>query len=376
MIQFKLYSLKAIFLNRGALLSLLAVSLFLILRYEGVDPSLAQLLSFPLIVLLLYNVRFESWKIPLPVLGMGVLLTAICAIFSYNFSASQSEVILMARLSDDEFESRTRVFREWLNSSLPANSPLYAKRFYRPVNSDEDVQKILSSGNKIKGIVWGDSTWLRYSELGFKLEPIPAKWPERMRLQLISDIEDIIVSFDPQGETARYIANLVTGRHAAGASQEPLLKYAATIEGAWRSSQHRGYAMWQLGNSQLQNGILGDYQAAEVRCAIDSYSRAFKYLKFEDNPELYLSICNNRAIAIYIQSVYEAGQKHKPALKKRAVRSFKKGLKALEIARKRSYREKPKSILVLKRNFKTLKPRKVEKKRKGTSRSQRAGGGF
>jgi len=56
----------------------------------------------------------------------------------------------------------------------------------------------------------------------------------------------------------------------------------------------------------LRNSVSGgEFQAGELKCAIESYERALDYLKYLDNPELRSALFNNRALAALMQRYLE-----------------------------------------------------------------------
>lgn len=313
-------------LIKFASLFLLSIAAFYGLRALGLDASLAQLGAMVLLLAALFQLRLAGRSLP-RILIFGALLfgTLGVAIIESTDNAATGR-ILVARLSDDELETKSRIFREQINRRIPTDFDALVIRHSQQLQSPEQARRELDRVGAA-AVVWNKGAHLRvelpmYSEQqpvstwGRASARLSELWPGALQggrvekrvgaLRLALAVPQIYFSFDPQGESARFLTELspalaaLAGGYATSAKLEPLLREAGSIFGTWRGLSHRAYPYWLLGNRYMQEvGQQSDFDLGALQCAFNAYGEALRFIRRFENDALWTAIQNNLGVLFY-----------------------------------------------------------------------------
>ncbi len=288
-----------------------------------------QILALPLIVMLLVRLRLGAHRASPIVLALGMIGALVAVWFSYAPVTTASHIALIAPLGRDELETDATKLREAINQAMDREEhygKLEAIRYHAMARTQREASKILSQSEDAHILVWGDTRLIRISfpqqdQIGDPALSAPPAQEPMTGLRLVTSIPLIALSYQPQADTAAFIAKLSAALSLldAGpkAASNALLQLAdvGSMAATWRSFAHRSYPWWISGNLSLQAALtsslsrarsdqLGADQLGALECALDAYDKARSYLRFGDNPELLAAILNNRAVALYTKGVY------------------------------------------------------------------------
>lgn len=337
------------------------VALFALLRsqWRGLNLSFAQLLVFPLVVLFFLRLRVAGLRIPRAML----LLAAAGALAAFSVPylyPAQRRIALVSTLASDDFESESRVFWQELEQWLRRRGGAHARawRFYGTLSNQRGAAAVLKTYPGAMALVWGDTKWVNISLPG---SPLPGRRDPDLRreteallgVEVVSSIPVIGMSYQPRGDTARFVAALISGIGAAEGSAagraESELRYAGERAAFWLSNAHRGLAWFLLGNLQLHEALAdGRYQPALFECAENAYTAAAGNLMPWDNPELYAAIHNNLGALYYLQSRFGS----RSELLKRARRKWVYAVRTRKL--KNPFDMRYRAAKVAKRNIKLI----------------------
>ncbi len=304
--------------------------------FSGIHLSEIQLLAFPLVVFLFWKLRILGKRIPRAVIIPGMIAGVLAIGYSYLYLRDAPLSFVVSYLKGDNFEAGSRQFRQLIATQLRRVTPPRAfavQRSHETFTSHAEAQKFLARSEHLPVLVWGSLRWITVS---FHPErtalPIPksaAAWISSLKLRLVESAPVVGLTLEPQQATAEFIARLVgatlTYKYGPGTRKSRQwafdeLSYVAHQESHWNSFAHRAYPWWLLGNLHLFEALRdGGVEMGELRCAIEAYTRARKFLRAGDNPELLAAALNNRAIAQSIQSVVSRSK----GLRRMVKRGFK-----------------------------------------------------
>lgn len=267
----------------------------------------AQLAAFPFVIFLVSRIRLLGRRLPAVFLAFSFVGAGVAAALSYSGHLLAGSRVVVAKLQRDEYESSTRIFREDLKAALAEHSQLEPQRYFHEVRSYEEARGQLSGDAGASALIWGDERWLNVAlrtSPPLLLASAAGLVPEArlVDFELVTSVPAIGVSFNPERETVRFLAALLSGALGGRADGALLLGEAAGRQAAWSSAAHRAYAHWLLGNRQLLEAFSGSsFEPGALECAYGSYLTARRLLRYGDNAELLSAIHNNLAVLLYAQ---------------------------------------------------------------------------
>lgn len=316
--------------STGTLWAMLVGSFFLF-RYHVIPglPELShshlQMLFFPLVLLLLWRMRHAALGIPVQVF----LAVAVCGFFSIWFVhtvfSSGYGAFHIARLTDDPYETQSRIFREGLNSYFSWNSTVYGYRYWEAIGSRSAAEAVLAAEQDLRVLIWGNQKRIHLTFGSTKTETLASILGVEgstalLDMEFITRIPIVGLPFEPHDAVQEYLALLFSGMlpiaqnevvisGAMGMRHELDLRAAAGTVSYWRTVEHRGFAWWILGNYYLRKALA---EPASRRGYLDCSSRAFtvaaSYVQRHENPELFAAIHNNYALMQLIKRYLSGGK--------------------------------------------------------------------
>lgn len=282
-----------------------------------VEITLAQYIAFPCIILILWRFVPEGFKIPGVVLFLAGLLACVGATYAYSLRVFSPVEVFLARLSSDELEVSTRIFRERLNKSLRGQTRMRIHRYYRSFDTHEALETLFEREAELKAAVWGSKGWVqisfpfrakRYTSAVFRAERFE---PEFL---VINNIAAVGMTRQPEKETTDFISAILLGGivsrdhdqgrgSSARALRESYLQSAADMASTWSSFAHRAYPELLIGNHYLDEYLKSDGFVGDLDCASAAYSRGYGHLRPFDNPELRSALSNNKGIALLVNGL-------------------------------------------------------------------------
>jgi len=297
----------------------------------GLDLSEYQIIALPLVWILLWRLRVAGVLIPRVVL----LISVIGAILSLGYSRlhvpDEQWAIVVSHFQADEFEIKTRQFRERLEHEIGRAAPHFGVRVERSslsISSHREALRFLNSAEHLPAVIWGTSRWVnvsmhpeRTASLNREaLEP----WISIVGLEIVPSVPIIGMSKEPESDTARFLVTALGGLFSGSLKAhehsdsvrswtESTLLGAATQQSPWTTFAHRAFPWFVIGNRHFAQALKGGtYQAGEMACAIEAYTNVRRSLRAGDNPELLAAALNNRAVAHAIVQLVE----RRPELKR------------------------------------------------------------
>ncbi len=275
--------------------------------------SVPQSIVFPLFFVALWRVAIVGVRVPRGV----VILAAGCAIgasgFSFAWRGDRHGDFLIARLREDAYEAKSKVFRDRINSEIPRGSPVRAVRYYREIESDTEAREMLRRNASVPVVVWGSDRWISvsFSEKSgtLRLGDVAPQFELAPDLTIVTRISRFDLSRQPDQPSAAFIAKLLAGLiperlvngHALpplGTEAELTLRDAGQILGRWVGYSHRGVAFFALGNGYLLDAIAGEeVDIALLRCALGMFEHGQRLFRMGENRELALALANNEGVA-------------------------------------------------------------------------------
>ncbi len=336
----------------------------------SLNLSFAQLLIFPLVLFLFLHLRFLGLQLPkFLVLISG--LAAMAAFVTPYVAPPEGPVVFVSTLQGDDIESESRVFWQELNELLRVRGIVQAARFYRSFSGHDRAKQELSSDKRPAAVVWGSKSRIGISfpdsePVSLEQAGIEAAKGSLGRLQMVTGIPVIGLSYQPRYDSAVFAAALLSGVESLRASNglltpaaETELRYAAERSSFWTSFAHRAFPWFLLGNAYLRAsfGAQG-LQPALLKCAEQAYGAAAGNMRLSDNPELFAAIHNNLAVLYYLKA-YTAGKR---ALAKLAKRKWILAARARLVPN--PFKLPYQAAYVAKRNLLQVRSERFEKKAK------------
>ncbi len=282
--------------------------------YLPLSVSIAQLILFPFAVLLLWNLRIGSFRVPRTLLILAFGGATLGAISAYGPPREQRGSFVVARFADDELETKSRIFREKIIESL-LGSDVRVQRSYEAPASPAQAGELFRRDRSMRPLVWGSGGWLTIAfpeGLRTPASLVPVEEIHKFYgLRPVTYVSMVGMSLKPEGDSARFLAllfrGLIEGESAGEAGRESLalwerrmsyLQESSDMGHAWTTFVHRAYPLWQIGNYHLAQAFRGPkVQAAELRCAIWAFRVARRYIRGPSNLELSAALLNNEALA-------------------------------------------------------------------------------
>jgi hypothetical protein len=330
-----------------------SLTLLLLLLRRSLDPALLQLLTLPLVFFLLWRIRIFGYRLPLPVLGFGVVGATFALMSFYSYRVGD-EKFLVAPFVGDEFQAHTRVFRDNINERLlEAQSPVVT-RFFRRIEKEGEARDVLLEDPNLKAVLWGTNRWLRVSTRPFPASVGGEEWGEQIgRLEIVQSLPLVGLSVNTDPKASYSFLSLFLSGLDEERAEGPLFLAASTF-GHWTSEAHHGAVWYLLGNRALLRGMK-EMEIGWLRCALRFYNRGLKTIRRNDARSLRASLENNRAIALIALGTL-SGDKEKISKAKGVFRTLAKGSQSLN-----------EGVTAGRRNFSILRapPARVGKTRRG-----------
>ncbi|MCO6431540.1 MAG: hypothetical protein J5J00_11825 [Deltaproteobacteria bacterium] len=301
-----------------------------------IERELAQTALFPLLVLSLFSFGLAGFRIPAAVLLLAVIGAAFSLLHTYVFSLNQAGGIALARLSHDDLQNHTRIFRELINSQA-MHSNIGVKSIPSFIESRESAESFLAEHPPLMALIWGGQRWLNVS---FQRRPsaslgslgLGVPYANHQEMKLVQSVPIIGLSLEPIEATASFLANLSEGlslniRMPAAdseAREEIALFEAAARRAFWTNAAHRAHPAWLLGNRYLISSLREfGLERQALSCALRSYKSALALLNRGDNSELKAAINNNMAVALYSRYASTGKPKFRKAAQKRLLQALR-----------------------------------------------------
>lgn len=282
---------------------------------------------------LLFFVAWRFLRVPASLLFFACLLVLFLAQHARSYSVSSDGGFILARFHNDPNEFIAYQFRSEVNQDI---APQLTKawhsarlaRFPKQIHSEQQARKLLDDDHELQLVTWEQQNaangrrWVWLSMQPTQAIDLAAlasqKLPRYLQsLRLIKSVPASGFSYEPRGESAAFLAYLVSGlagaQAQASAEQRELailsLSQALAIEGGWTSYAHRSLAGLFLGNAYFQTAISSsNFGRTEAACAIGAYQQALGLIRPGDNPELEAALFNNLGVALYIRAYFESLQ--------------------------------------------------------------------
>lgn len=279
----------------------------------------AQVVAFPLCILALWFLADKTAGISRWLFVLVTLIGFASVGYTYNTRHRSEKTILLAPLKNDSFATQTRITHSELEAASRRIGGPPVVVSYDSITTREAAEKLLEHDRNIAGVLWGNTHWLTLTlakKVSVKeIASIPSPWmKDPSKLQLITQIPSIGLSYDPIGDTSLFLASLF-------AQTEITLRAAAEQQSIWTTKIHRAFANLLLGNMLFERALsASSYQYALLDCAIEAYLQGWMHIEMKDDPDLKNALLNNLAVATYVQGQVE----HNSEAKYRAQEWFRK----------------------------------------------------
>ncbi len=260
---------------------------------------LLQLGLLPLLAAMLWRLRIQGQRVPRAlILGAAALAVSAFAV-GYSAKTLTEKRIIISRFSDDPLGSDSRIFRERLDEQLKGLSSLRVVRFPGSFNTYAEIRKKYAHGRNFDAFLWGkkDSFVLIFPKPEIKLSK------SFYNLKISSEIPPMSLSRSGDTGTVEFVADLIAavlGDQNNSGHREILLQSALGVQSRWRSRSHKALAAWLLGNDALQASIDGEFEPAELQCALKHFAGSSSAFNGKRDPQLAAAVYNSWGVALAI----------------------------------------------------------------------------
>lgn len=302
------------------------------------SPTL-QAIAFPFLILVIWRVKVFGQRTPLRILLLSLVCAAVVSGFGYSSYVLERNGFLVAQLADDPQGIKSRIFRERINAAIRQSAGKTfggrAAAYHSRLETPAEAAAVFDSGKPEWGIAWGDSRWLNLSlpwREPIELHELSEAVAGIGALKIVSSVPVIGLSFEPSGDTARFLALLFVALRDKGSlpdrDAELYLREALTSEAFWTSFSHRAYPALLLGNMYMRMSLQrSDFEGGYIAAALRSYDQGLSFLRGNDNPELSAALLNNKGVALAVAAHFQADKR----LGKLAVQELRRAFQAISM---------------------------------------------
>ncbi len=275
-----------------------------------------------IVLVLVFAARLRVFKKNVP----GALLCLACLAFLAIFSISHTTwfvhrkgALLVSPFEADQLEIKSRLFRESLNRSLQRlprkHTSRWAIRSPWPVSSYSAATRLLQSSPNGSAVLWLAKGQLNLALRDLGVVSLSGLDPhisiDQIReLKVVPAPPLINFSLEPELDSVRYLARVFGGYSES--NPETLYRDAAFYNARWRSFSHKSAAGFMLGNYYLMQSINGGaIELGELKCAINTYQKALRYIRPKENTAVLAALLNNFGVASYISSIVSGKTREK-----------------------------------------------------------------
>jgi len=333
-------------------------------NYFSWSSSTTQFILVPAVLVAALLFSFWQEVVPRYAIAVAFLASACLGFASFGQKADGKEdiTIYLAPFVADTNQAQTIKFSDLIVKNLadvelglrpvPLSNPLSSAKAVQ-----EFFQRELDSGNKSASIVIsGNPRWLTMSvnselskslvsrELGKILSPL--------NLNVVTDLSGTGLSDGLSLSSRDYLVRVIAAYSDLSrldfGSAERNISDAAGVVGRWSTTSHRAYALWVLGTISLNRAFSEEtLEPAYLDCAITYFTRARRFIRRGESPELLAAILNNRGVAHFLSYMFEM----KKPLRRQALREFRS---ASKIASKKATITSTPSWLVARLNWRSF----------------------
>jgi hypothetical protein len=304
-----------------------------------------QLLMLPCLLLVAYRVRIFEQCVPRTVVGVAALGAAIGAVFQFSHLTLASGAFVVSTVSDEDLRQQTKIYRDRLRRSLGDGGESLIGIEQGTIRDSSAARLALEKSSSLAGVIWGTPRWMsvelrQYNPLPLSSFPQQSVAQEALivrgvpDLLLIRSVPSIGMSHGHERGTIHFLSEvikawrLVPTMTALGTNSgefEGKLEAVARMQARWTSRAHIALPLWLAGTVHLIRATEGSsIQKGELTCAITQFREALAQFRTHDNPALEMSVRNNYAIALLVQSHYEQDPRK---LRKKAFRQLVTAIK-------------------------------------------------
>lgn len=293
MIKLKLSRINLLFLALATLTFYSALS-------SGMRIATSQMIAFPLLAIVVLGLLKDIHRGVVLMVGAAL----VCG-FAWHWQSKQmlsSNSVYVTQLDKEEFDLRGHGLTRYLKLFKKNRTNIRFERANIFLKDLKQAQSLVAE-NSLRGLVWGNVGWLRVSLPSEE----PVALPEFLGLQIAKSVPLFSLSYYPANATAYFIMLIFESLHATDRGMAELaLKEAGGFRSFWKTTQHRAFPLFRLGNMALEDAIRdGRYEAGSLHCAAVSLYKALKYMGPKDNPQLTAAIYNNLGVVSFVKGVQE-----------------------------------------------------------------------
>lgn len=233
----------------------------------------------------------------------------LCIFFikEYIFTSFNKNKVVFARLSNDSLEIKTSSFRTWLNKRL-LDDNLKVERLPFNITTRREARKWLKKNSDKEILIWGNQNYLKLSfhkKENIRIDKLSKDY-KRYQFVIFDDIQTLKIPYEPKKATVTFISNVLYKLN----QDEFKLRQTQYQKFLWRNNSHRAYPLFLVGNYKLIE-FLRTGEEGLLKCAISHYENSLKFLRKQDNLELYAKLNNNLMVAFYLRYLNTANVKYK-----------------------------------------------------------------
>lgn len=304
--------------------------------YFGLSSSTVQFILVPFV--LIACALFSFWKetLPLSPLVIAFIASACLGITSFGLKLEVQEklTVYIAPFLGDDNQAQTIKYSDLIIKNFEeVGLNIGPVRLSNPIPSakaaQDFFQKNIEKGNSVDSIILsGNPRWLTISispELSKNLVSKPlGELLSSLGLRLATEVSSTGLSDGLSRSSRDFIARIIATfsdlNQSNLESAEMNISDAAGVLGKWSTTSHRAYALWLLGNISLSKAFSGDsLEPAYLRCAVNYFTRARRFIRKGESPELLAAVLNNRGVAHFLSYMLL----NKKPLRRQALREFR-----------------------------------------------------
>jgi hypothetical protein len=313
---------------------MIEVTVVSLLGDTGEVRAAAQLVLFPILVVLIGQLSFFRQRVPVFLLVLSCGFVLVAALARGGVSHRQPGVFLLARFEGDRLGAETNIVANRIRALDGEWRPDLIQTAEQRISSANEARDLLASDGTHSGIAYGSSRWL-----DIVLQQFPSRSLSSFQqgsaaagalrdfglpdLEVVSSVPSVSLSFASDPGSVEYIARLAviwgSGSQALISADEDHRLEAEvlrinSIKSLWTTAEPIVFARWMYGTYYLARALSASSEqgSGEVQCAVRALRVAYSELARGERPALEAAIVNNQVIAEIVG--YDATQTRRQVL--------------------------------------------------------------
>jgi hypothetical protein len=311
----------------------------------------AQLMLAPALLLVAWQTRIFSVRIPAFVLALASVGVLLGVAFRYSHVTLSKGAFLLSTVSDQDLQQETKIYRDKMRRVIGAGGDSFVGLYGTRITQEAQARELLDRAPQLGGVVWGSMRWItaslqEYPELSlssFGAETVADDYLKRYGLPdllLARSIPSVSLSDADSRASIAFLAGVVKLWRDApqvllpGHDRQEFDAVAtglSRMRARWTSGAHLAFPLWLAGTRHLVRVLeQPELEFAELRCAVVQLKQAIRQCKGQGTPQLEAAARSNYALALLL---YADSSPKRARFRKGALRQFAAAARASQKGR-------------------------------------------